>query len=98
MKIAKKVLVASALAGAVIAGPALADTDDIKMLEETSVSLTQAIDTAQKHVGGKAYEASIDDDGAVPSYEVSVAKDGKTFDVMINGKTGEVISSNEDRW
>ncbi len=73
-----------------------ADGGDVRMLSETKISLTQAIASAEKHNGGQAYEASLDDDSFKPAYEVTVAKDGRIFDVQVDGVTGEVIGSRED--
>lgn len=75
---------------------AYADLSDIRRLEETKITLIQAVEAAQKHQGGQAVEATIDDDSFKPAYEVSIAKDGKLFDVQIDGLTGEVLGSRED--
>jgi len=69
---------------------------DAKALEATKITLTQAIDAALKKVEGKAYDASFEDDSLEPMYEVEVLKDGKSFQVYVDGVTGEVIRSRED--
>lgn len=73
-----------------------ADNRDIKMLAETKINLSQAIDAAQKHNGGQAIEASLEDDSFKPAYEVSVVKDGRIFDIQVDGVSGEVLGSRED--
>ena len=72
------------------------DASEIKALTEAKISLTQAIDAAEKHQGGKALDASIDDDSFTPTFEVSVVKDGKVYDVRIDGVKGTVLGARED--
>lgn len=76
--------------------PALADREDITNLKEASISLVQAIKSAEKHIGGSAADASIDDDSWKPVYEVSIVKANQIFKVHVDAKTGEVIGSRED--
>lgn len=73
-----------------------ADRSDIRALQETKITLTQAIDAAEKNQGGQAIEASLDDDSFKPAYEVSIAKDGRIFDVEVDGVSGEVLGARED--
>lgn len=79
------------------AGSALADRDDVRAIKESKITLVQAIQAAESHQGGQAYEANIDDDSFSPQYEVSVVRDDRTYDVRINAVTGEVLGSREDR-
>ncbi|MDC0709292.1 PepSY domain-containing protein [Stigmatella sp. ncwal1] len=79
-------------------GTALAsDADEIKMLAQTKITLQQAIELAQQHQGGQAFEASIDDDSFKPVYEVSVVKDNRVYDVWVDGVEGKVLGAREDR-
>ncbi len=89
-------IIALGLAGASAAVIA-ADRGDLRMLEETKITLTQAVAAAEQHQGGRAIEASLDDDSFKPTYEVSVVQDGRFFDVQVDGVTGSVIGSREDR-
>jgi len=73
-----------------------ADASDIRLLGETKISLGQAIEVAEKSQGGRAVEASLDDDSFSPAYEVSVVKDNRVFDVQIDGVTGKVLGARED--
>ena len=83
--------------GLASAGTVLADRDDVRALKETKITLVQAIQAAEGHQGGQAYEAGIDDDSFSPEYEVSVVREDRTYDVRINAVTGEVLGSREDR-
>lgn len=75
---------------------AWADTQEAALLAKAKISLVDAIQTAEKSVGGKAYEASLDDDALAPEFEVGIIKDGKFFEVRVNGSDGSVIGSRED--
>lgn len=86
-------VLATAMTPAIVAAE---DASEIKALTEAKISLTQAIDAAEKHQGGKALDASIDDDSFSPTFEVSVVKDGKVFDVRVDGVKGTVIGARED--
>ena len=76
---------------------ALADAEDVKAASEAKISLVQAIQAAEKHQGGKAIDASIDDDSFTPTYEVSVVKDAKLYDVRIDAVSGGVLNTREDK-
>lgn len=88
-------LAACGLAG--LAAAHAADADELRMLEQAKISLTQAIDAAERHQGGRAIEASLDDDSFQPAYEVSVVKDGRVYDVQVDGNSGQVLGAREDR-
>lgn len=87
----------AALALAGLTGTAIAaDASDIRLMNETKISLTQAIAAAEKSQGGKAIDASLDDDSFRPAYEVSVVTNNRVFDVQVDGVSGEVLGSRED--
>ncbi len=72
------------------------DKEEIAMLDKSTISLTEAIALAEGHVGGRAFSAEVDDDSFSPRFEVTVTKDGKVFDVQVDGEKGEVLGSRED--
>ncbi len=90
MKLTLAALVAAPFSAAAV------DSNDIRLLNEAKISLVEAIQTAEKHQGGKAIEASLDDDGATPSFEVSIIKDNRAYDVFVDTQTGKVINTRED--
>ncbi len=93
----KTFIISTIAATSLFAGAALAaDASDIRLLNETKISLIQAIEAAQSNVGGKAIDAGLDDDSFKPAYEVTVIKDDRVFDVQVDGVTGEVTGSRED--
>ncbi|MDO5102009.1 MAG: PepSY domain-containing protein [Lautropia sp.] len=83
--------------------PALADSDlaEIQATKDAQVSLVQAIQTAEKEHNGRAMQGEIEakrrSDRTEIFYEVKVlAGDGKVFDVIVDARSGKVISSRED--
>ena len=94
---AKSAIAALVIGGTTTAGLALADVEDARALEGASISLIEAIEAAEAHTSGKAYDAQIEDDSFSPEFEVSVVADNRLWDVRVNGETGEVISAREDR-
>jgi uncharacterized membrane protein YkoI len=98
MKLAvKTALAALFIGGTASAGFALADVEDARALSEATISLTDAIAAAESHTGGTAYEAQIEDDSFSPEFEVGIIADDLTYEVRIDGNSGEVISAREDR-
>ena len=89
---------AAAVAGVVgaAAAAARADQEDLRLFAEAKVVLTQAIATAEQHLGGRAIGAKLDDDSFKPAYEVTVVKDNRVFDVQVDAVTNAVLGSRED--
>lgn len=82
---------------AFIATPAQADTDEITAVKQAKISLVDAIHAAEQHQGGRAFEASLDDDSFTPTYEVSLLAEEKLYDVRIDAVSGAVLSTREDK-
>lgn len=74
-----------------------ADAEDIRAASEAKISLVKAIQNAESHQGGKAIDASIDDDSFSPTYEVTVVKDDRVYDVRVDAVSGGVIGAREDK-
>lgn len=85
-----------AVTGLLFAGAVVAD-NEAKRLVETKISLTEAIAIAEKNQNGRAYEASLDDDGPALKYEVGVLVGEKTYEVDVDAASGEVGKVREDR-
>src|SRR3712207_526261 len=79
------------------AAAARADQEDLRLFSEAKVMLTQAIATAEQHLGGQAIGAKLDDDSFKPAYEVTIVKDNLVFDVYVDAVTNAVLGSREDR-
>lgn len=92
----KKFLLTTAAVALMGSAAFAADAGDIRLLNEAKISLVDAIKAAEGDVGGKAIEASLDDDAWKPAYEVSVVKDNRVFDVQVDAVSGGVLGSRED--
>lgn len=96
MKWVPSLLIAGLLSLTAITTAKALDAPEYRMLADTKINLIQAIQAAEKNLGGTAVEAGLDDDSFKPAYEVSVVKDGRVFDVQVDGVSGEVVGSRED--
>ena len=56
------------------------------------VPLAQAVATAERTVGGRAFDAELDRERGGAVYEVDVAKRGRAVEVYVDAATGRVIS------
>src|SRR5829696_5656171 len=87
-------------------GPAAGDTtrstgrtsrsaDDVQAIQNLKVSLSQAIDTAEKQGQGKAIDAEFKRDGTAGHYEVKVLSDNGNKLVLhrVDGNSGQVTGS-----
>jgi uncharacterized membrane protein YkoI len=91
-------LAATAVAGVTgaAATAARADQEKLDLFLQAKVMLTQAIATAEQHLGGRAIGAKLDDDSFKPAYEVTVVKDNRVYDVQVDAVTNAVLGSRED--
>src|SRR5688500_17036022 len=91
-------LAATAVAGVTgaAATAARADQEELDLFLQAKVMLTQAIATAEQHLGGRAIGAKLDDDSFKPAYEVIVVKDNRVYDVQVDAVTNAVLGSRED--
>jgi uncharacterized membrane protein YkoI len=70
---------------------------DIQLLSEATLSLTEAIGIAEKHVGGKAVDAELDREGGKAVLDVSIIKAQSEFDVRLDATSGAVLHVKEDK-
>lgn len=68
------------------------DPDDRAKAEEAKISMTDAINIAQKEVDGKVTEIDLDRENGQLIYDAEVkTSDGKEYDVEVDANTGDVI-------
>lgn len=72
------------------------EAKELKLFNQDKIPLTEAIQTAEKKVGGKAVEAEMDDESNTVQFEIEVVKDGKVQNVLVDGKTGEIVKVSLD--
>lgn len=88
---------AAALAGALIvaaAGPVFAASGETKeqtALQGTQVTLSEAIATAERQTGGKAYDAGVDADHGAPRIVVETNGPKGVQTVVVDAGSGQVI-------
>jgi uncharacterized membrane protein YkoI len=101
MMLRNRIVLATA-AVAAMAGTAWADNDkhvdkDAKAIANARISLTTAVETAEKHVQGKAMQAEFEQQkGGQWVYDVEVAGAAGGFKVKIDADRGTVIDSKPD--
>lgn len=66
-------------------------------INNSKVSLVQAVTAAEQHVKGKASGAEYERAGTGWLFEVEVVKGDKVFDVTVDADKGTVISVQEDK-
>ena len=72
------------------------ETQELKLFNAAKVSLIDAIKVAEQKTGGKAMEAEVNDDSDTIQFKIDVLKDGKTHEVIVDGKTGSVLKVSLD--
>jgi uncharacterized membrane protein YkoI len=91
--------IASALLLATTATAFAAKSTDTeaKNIADAKVSLTQAINTAEQHVSGKATRAELEHGKKGAVYDIEVISGAKSMDVQVDAQSGAVIASTEDK-
>lgn len=68
------------------------DAKELPLFSQAKISLSEAIKAAEQKTGGKALEAELDDEAKSVRFEVEIVKDSKIHKVMVDGKTGQVLT------
>lgn len=89
------ILLASAATGA--HADRYAQKNDAMAISHARISLTQAVDIAERHAHGKATHAELEREKHGLVYEVEVVGKDKVFDVRIDAVKGTVISAKADK-
>lgn len=71
--------------------------NDARTIPNARFSLSQAVATAEQHVGGTASKAEVEQHAGKAVYDVEVVKGPQVFDVKISPEQGTVIASTEDK-
>lgn len=86
-----KMLLATAAAAAAIAATAQAQTAAAPPPLKQVVPLKQAVATAERAVGGKAFDAELDTERGRLVYEISLVKDGRAVEAEVDPATGKLL-------
>jgi uncharacterized membrane protein YkoI len=73
------------------------EADEVVAYEQVKMTLADAIALAERQTGGKAVEATLEQEHGTVSFEVEIMKDRAFRKVTIDARTGQVVSSNADR-
>lgn len=65
------------------------DTAEYSKLSGAKISLSQAVDAAEKKFGGKAVNAALDNEQASAAFEVELMTDKGSQTVAVDGVSGE---------
>jgi uncharacterized membrane protein YkoI len=72
------------------------EAKELKLFSQAKISLIKAIKAAEKKTGGKAFEAELDDGSSTAQFEIKILKNGKIYEVIVDGKTGKVLKVSLD--
>ena len=67
------------------------DKAELAGLQQATVTLAQAVDTAEKRVSGKAMSAGLEETKGQIVFEVMIVKNGSVQKIVIDPKTGQVL-------
>lgn len=65
------------------------DRAELSALQSAKVTLSQAVAMAEKHAGGKAIDAGLEERGGKVAYEVEVVKNGAVETVLVDPASGQ---------
>lgn len=71
--------------------------NDALAIEAAKISMTQAVTTAEQHVGGKTARAEYERHKDQWVFDVEVVKGKNVMDVKVDSLSGKVISAAEDK-
>jgi uncharacterized membrane protein YkoI len=72
------------------------EAKELRLFSQARISLSEAIKAAEQETGGKAMEADLDDESSAVQFEIETVKDGKVYEVKVDGKTGAVLKASLD--
>lgn len=75
---------------------AAADTSEVQALARAKLSLTQAIEAAEREGDGKAIEAEFDADSGRSRYDVKVLGRDKLVEYTLDADTGKVLETSNE--
>ncbi len=70
--------------------------NDTRTVQQAKISLTEAIEIAERHVGGKAIRAELEDENGTLVYGVEVGSGAQTTDVKVDLSDGKILSAQAD--
>lgn len=71
--------------------------NDALAIAGAKIGMTQAVNAAEQHVGGKAAKAEYEKHAGRWLFDIEVVKDKKVMDVTVDPISGAVIAATEDK-
>lgn len=75
---------------------AISPENDALAIESAKISMTQAVTTAEQHVGGKAARAEYEHHKGLWGFDVEVVKGKHVVDVKVDPISGKILSAVEE--
>ena len=72
------------------------EAKELTLFSQAKISLCEAIKAAEQKTSGKALEAELDDGSSTIQFEIKILKDGKIYEVIVDGTTGKVLKVSLD--
>jgi len=72
------------------------EAKELQLFSKAKISLIEAIKAAEQNKGGKALEAELDDESNAVQFEIKILKDGKIYEVLVDGTTGNILKVSLD--
>ena len=72
------------------------EAKELQLFSKAKISLIEAIKAAEQNTGGKALEAELDDGSNAVQFEIKILKDGKIYEVLVDGTTGNILKVSLD--
>jgi uncharacterized membrane protein YkoI len=90
---------AALLVTTLVVGPqvASASENDAADLAKAKIDLKQAVVIAEKKYDGKAANVEFDQEHGKPTFEIEVVSGKTVRDVVVDGKTGQVLKAKVDK-
>lgn len=73
------------------------DLKDEDAIQQTRITLIQAISDAERYASGKASRAELKEEQGKLIYNVKIINDGKATDVHVDGKTGKILDKYDNQ-
>lgn len=71
--------------------------DAVSELSQAKITLAQAVDAAQRHIGGRATKAEFERHKGKPTFEVEVVKGTDVSTIIVDAADGKIIAATADR-
>lgn len=68
------------------------EAKELRLFSEAQITLQDAIKAAEQKTGGKAMQAELKDESNTVQFEIEIVKEGKVYEAIVDGKTGQVLN------